>query len=156
MSSPSLRIRNFRPSDFEEIYQIDQICFPEALAFSRGEFSLYLSPPNSIARLAEGMNGIAGFVLAWIEGWSGAHVLTLDVVPEMRKCKIGTRLMNRLHRELQKCGVAVSVLEVETQNTAAQRLYEKLGYEYQELLPGYYRGRQDAYRMKRVMAEPRP
>ena len=58
--------------------------------------------------------------------------------------------MNRLHEALQRQGIRVSLLEVGMQNIPAQRLYEKLGYEVQGLLTGYYRGREDAYRMRRM------
>jgi [ribosomal protein S18]-alanine N-acetyltransferase len=150
MSSPLLWIRDFRPEDLEAIYQIDQICFPADIAFSRKEFTEYLRHPWRIACIAEGTDGIAGFVLARIEKRFSAHVLTLDVVPEMRQRKAGTMLMHSLHAEMQKQGIRVSVLEVGTQNLAAQRLYKKLGYEIQSLLRGYYRGREDAFRMRRM------
>jgi ribosomal-protein-alanine N-acetyltransferase len=150
MSSPALRIRDFRPEDFEMIYKIDQICFPADIAFSRNDFVFCLSHPGSIAFLAEEMSGIAGFVLARIETRSRAHVLTLDVVPELRGRSVGTKLMNRLHETLQGQRIRVSLLEVGIQNIAAQRLYEKLGYEVQGLLRGYYQGREDAYRMRRL------
>jgi ribosomal-protein-alanine N-acetyltransferase len=150
MSSPALRIRDFRPEDFETIYEIDQICFPADIAFSRKDFVFCFSHPKSIAFLAEERSGVAGFVLARIENRSSAHVLTLDVVPEMRGRGVGMQLMNRLHETLQEQGIRVSLLEVGIQNIRAQRLYEKLGYEVQGLLRGYYRGREDAFRMRRV------
>jgi ribosomal protein S18 acetylase RimI-like enzyme len=43
----------------------------------------------------------------------------------------------------------VFVLEVGVENSPAQKLYEKLQYEYLERLSGYYHVRQDAYRMAR-------
>jgi ribosomal-protein-alanine N-acetyltransferase len=149
MSERRLRIRTFRLEDFEAIYRIDQICFPPEIAFSRGEFLFYLGHRKRIAYLAEGSDGIAGFVLAQIDNASIAHVVTLDVVPEMRRCSVGTRLMNQMHDELQKRGVKAAILEVGVQNTAARRLYEKLGYESECLLPGYYGGKEDACRMRR-------
>lgn len=149
MSKLRLRIRDFRPEDFEAIYGIDQICFPLDIAFSRGEFAFCLNHPQGIARVAEGVDGIAGFVLARKEGPFRAHILTLDVVPEMRRRGVGTRLMNDLHHALKQQSIGLLVLEVAVKNVGAQRLYENLGYEYRGLLAGYYRGREDAYRMTR-------
>ena len=60
--------------------------------------------------------------------------------------------MNKLHLELKKQKIGLSILEVGVQNLPAQHLYEKLHYQYLETLVGYYRGREDAYRMVRVHA----
>jgi [ribosomal protein S18]-alanine N-acetyltransferase len=150
MSNLLPRIRRYHPEDFETLFRIDQICFPTGIAFSRGELAFFLRHPKSIARVAEGSGRILGFVLARLENQNSAHVLTLDVVPEFRKHNIGTALMNRLHRELEKQKVGTSILEVGVQNIAAQRLYKKLNYHYQGTLVGYYRGREDAYLMIRV------
>jgi len=150
MSNQPLRIRNFQDGDLEALYRIDQACFPADIAFSRGEFLFYLSHPKSIARVAEGPGGILGFVLARIEARQSAHVVTLDVVPEARRRNIGTVLMEALHEVIGRQGIRVFILEVGVGNMPAQRLYEKLGYERIEKLEGYYRGREDAYRMLRT------
>ncbi len=126
---------------------IDRICFPEDIAFSREDLIGCLKHPESIAWLAESAGRILGFVLARIDSQSCAHVLTLDVVPSARKHKIGTKLMNQLHADLSRRNVRFSFLEVAVQNIPAQRLYERLQYRYVGVLPGYYHGREDAYRM---------
>ncbi len=130
--------------------EIDRICFPKDIAFSRAELIFYLNHSKSITRVAEGLGRILGFVLARIESPGTAHVITLDVVPEVRQRRIGTQLMNAMHRELERQKIGVAVLEVSTGNLVAQRLYEKLKYQYLETLSGYYLGREDAYRMARL------
>ena len=146
-----IKIRNFQTGDLDALYEIDQTCFPEDIAFSRAELTFYLSHSASIARVAEEDGRIIGFVLARIESPVFAHVLTLDVVPEVRRRKIGTALMEELHGMLGERGIRISILEVATGNAAAQRLYEKMQYEYLETLSGYYHGRGDAYRMARLI-----
>jgi ribosomal protein S18 acetylase RimI-like enzyme len=69
----------------------------------------------------------------------------------VRQCGIATMLMNDLHRELEKRKIQISILEVGVDNISAQCLYRKLGYEKVDTLIGYYRGREDAYRMMRVV-----
>jgi ribosomal-protein-alanine N-acetyltransferase len=155
MTCPPLRIRSFHPADFEELFQIDQVCFPEEIAFSRGELVYYLTHPGSIARVAEAAGDILGFVLAMTGSRTSSRILTLDVVPEARRRRIGTALMNALHAELKRKGITVSILEVGVLNTPAQRLYEKLRYRQVETLAGYYRGKEDAYRMIRKAPEKR-
>jgi ribosomal-protein-alanine N-acetyltransferase len=151
MSRLPLRIRNTQADDLEVLYQIDQICFPEDIAFSRIELAFYLNHPQSIAWVAEEPAGILGFVLAHVENATRAHVLTLDVVPAARQCSIGTSLMDTLHRELRRRKIEATILEVGIQNVPAQRLYEKLRYQYLRILPGYYHGREDAYQMAHVV-----
>jgi len=154
MSSLPLRIRSFQPVDLNELYRIDQVCFPAEIAFSRVEFIYYLGNPKSMVWIAEESGTMAGFVMACAEKRFAAHVLTLDVLPEYRKRQIGTALMDKLHGELGKKRILKSVLEVGVQNVAAQRLYEKLHYHYTETLIGYYRGLEDAFRMIRSPHRP--
>jgi len=150
MSTLPLRIRDFRFEDFETLYQMDQVCFAEGIAFSRGELSFYLTHPRSIARVAEQEGRISGFVLARIKGRSTAHMITLDVEPDGRRRGIGSMLMKDVHRELERRIVAVSILEVGVDNVPAQCLYKKLGYHETATLIGYYRGSEDAYQMELV------
>jgi ribosomal protein S18 acetylase RimI-like enzyme len=150
MSGLPLRIRNFQDEDLERLYEIDRICFSDEIAYSRAELLFQVNHPKSITRVGEGPGTILGFVLARIEHPSCAHVLTLDVIPEARRCRIGISLMRFLHGLLAKEHVTVAVLEVSVRNLPAIRLYEKLRYKHVETLYGYYRGGGDAYRMVRV------
>jgi ribosomal-protein-alanine N-acetyltransferase len=152
MSGQPVKIRDFQAGDLEELYQIDQTCFSEDIAFSRNELTFYLNHPESIARVAEGNGRILGFVLARIDGPVLAHVLTLDIVPEARRRGIGTSLMDSLHGTLREKGIEAAILEVSTNNVPAQRLYEKMQYQYLGILSGYYHGREDAYRMARIVS----
>jgi len=154
MPELSPRIRDFQREDLEVLCEIDRICFPEDIAFSRAELIFYLNHPKSIARVAEGPGRILGFVLARVESPVSAHVITLDVVPDVRQRRIGSALMNNLHREFEKQNIGVAVLEVGTGNLAAQHLYEKLQYRYLETISGYYHGREDAFRMARIFKTP--
>jgi len=126
---------------------MDRLCFPEGIAFSRKELAFYLTRRRGIARIAEQSGCMAGFALAQIERHSIGHMITLDVSPEFRRIGIGRMLLQSVHDEFAKSGIAISILEVAVENKEAQSLYEKLGYQPIETLVGYYRGREDAYRM---------
>jgi [ribosomal protein S18]-alanine N-acetyltransferase len=154
MSVLPLRIRNFQNEDLETLYEIDRVCFAEDIAFSRTELLCQIHNCKSITRVGEGLGRILGFVIARIENPSYAHVLTLDVVPGARRCGIGIALMRTMHRVLAKKKIRAAFLEVSEQNLPAQRLYEKLQYRYVETVHGYYRGREDAYRMVRTRSLP--
>jgi ribosomal protein S18 acetylase RimI-like enzyme len=146
-----LRIRNFQDKDLETLYEIDRICFADDIAFSRTELLSQINYSKSITWVGEGLGRILGFVIARVENSSSAHVLTLDVVPDARRCGIGISLMRAMHRALARENIGVAFLEVSVRNLAAQRLYERLQYDYLETLYGYYQGREDAYRMVRMV-----
>jgi [ribosomal protein S18]-alanine N-acetyltransferase len=151
MSQLPLRIRDFQDNDLETLCEIDRLCFPEDIAFTRAEFVSHINHPKSITRVGEGLGRILGFVIAQIEGPSYAHLITLDVIPGARKRLIGTILMKTIHRELEQRGISMAILEVSVKNLPAKQLYEKLKYQYLETLSGYYNGREDAYRMVRIL-----
>ncbi len=146
-----LRIRNFRDEDLTTLCEIDRVCFAEGIAFSRTELLSHINHPKSITRVGEGLGRILGFAIAYVENPSFAHVLTLDVVPEARRRRIGMSLMNALHRVIAQENIRFAFLEVSVRNLPAQRLYERLQYRYWETLYGYYEGREDAYRMFRTV-----
>jgi len=146
-----LLIRDVKPNDFEKLYDIDRICFPDYMAYSRAELRFYLRHPFSISRLAEFARNVIGFAIGRIEPGACAHIITLDVVPGERRRKVGSALMEVLHAEFRRLGAARVMLEVDTGNETAQSFYLGLGYERRELLRGYYDARSDAYRMMLIL-----
>jgi len=142
-------IRQYLPADLERLYEIDRVCFPPTIAYSIGELRFYLAGRRSVGRVAEVSRRIAGFAVGRIERDSVAHVITLDVMPEARRKGIGRALMDALHAEFDRQGVMCVILEVSAKDPEARRFYEKLGYRFAGLLPGYYNGEIDACRMIR-------
>jgi len=149
--SVPFKIRAYRPEDLPTLHSIDRACFPPGIAFSRLELSFYLKQPGSIARIADGGGKVVGFVVGRVEPDNSGHVVTLDVISNARRANVGTSLMKVLHQEFGKRKVAVSVLEVNAEDEGARQFYEKLEYQYLELLKGYYYGRLNAYRMVRLL-----
>jgi len=43
------QLRSYRASDFETLYRIDQVCFPEGIAYGRFEMKVYLRAEDPIA-----------------------------------------------------------------------------------------------------------
>jgi ribosomal-protein-alanine N-acetyltransferase len=133
-----LKIRDFHPKDLDTLHNIDILCFPEGIAFSREDLLFILNYSGSITRVAEASGRIAGFVMARIENHRRAHIVTLDVVPEAQRQGIGSLLMEDVHNILREREIDASILEVGTDNLGARRLYETLGYRYAGFLSGYY------------------
>jgi [ribosomal protein S18]-alanine N-acetyltransferase len=151
-SSDSTIIRDFRPEEIPRMHEIDRLCFPDYMAYSRAELIYFVKHAASITRIAECAGEIIGFAVGCCAPGSQAHIITLDVAPEARRRRVGTALMEALHEEFRKRGVVQVALEVATGNESAQRFYEKLGYELKKLLRGYYKNRSDAYQMVRQLS----
>ena len=137
--------------EIERLHEIDRVCFPDYMAYSRTELHFFLRHPFSIGKMAVAAATICGFAIGRCRPGSLAHVITLDVIPEARRHGVGAMLMAALHEEFRKRDCTQVALEVAAGNSAAQRFYEALGYRRVKLLPGYYQGRQDAYHLEKLL-----
>ena len=76
-----------------------------------------------------------------------SHILNLTVQPQLRRRGIGERLLKQFLQLAQRHNADVIMLEVRPSNTAAIRLYEKLGFNEMGVRRNYYpdkNGREDA------------
>ncbi len=67
-----------------------------------------------------------------------AEILTLGVLPNFRSQKIGENMLKIGIAHLHNVGVNRIFLEVSTENTAAQKLYQKLEFLVVGRRPNYY------------------
>lgn len=149
-------IREYRPADFEALWQIDQRCFPSGISYTQPELRSFISKRNAIT-LVMAFHGhgngqpeerIAGFVVAHVLRSKYGRVVTLDIVPEVRRFGLGARLMKVCEERLLAMGCTEIYLEVAVDNQPALRLYKKLGYEVLGVLPEYYASHSlDAFQM---------
>ena len=78
-------LRDYRDSDFETLWHIDQECFPPELAYSRTELGGYIRRGGSVTLVAEREGKIAGYIVAERGGRNAGHVITLDVRAQVRR-----------------------------------------------------------------------
>ena len=76
-----------------------------------------------------------------------ANLDLLGVHPSQRRQGVGRRLVTWLLDTCRGADIQRVSLQVRADNPGAQAFYTRLGFEVQETLPGYYRGRLDALRM---------
>ncbi|VFQ92966.1 unnamed protein product [Cuscuta campestris] len=135
------------PKIVDEIVRIEKRAFPkhESLAQS---FNEELRKNNAGLLYMEAENGeVAGYVMfSWPSSLS-ASITKLAVKEKYRREGIGEAL---LKGAIQKCrgrNVQRVSLHVDPSRTPAVKLYEKLGFQVDALVEGYYSVDRSAYRM---------
>jgi ribosomal protein S18 acetylase RimI-like enzyme len=127
---------------------MDQVCFPEGIAYGRFEMKVYLRAAGSYCLLAESGGNVAGFILTELAPDEG-HVITLDVLEAYRRQAIGSLLLATAEREASSRGGKRMVLETATTNKAAVAFWKKHGYREFRTIQDYYGRGLDAFQMHR-------
>lgn len=133
-----MRIRNYRPSDLQTLFEIDQACFPPGIAYPKNELRNFIAQRGSRTWVAEAGKETIGFLIACRESEESAHVVTIDVVESSRRKGVGAALMDAAEGWAGKMRVEFLYLETAEDNLVAQRFYQARGYFKVERVEGYY------------------
>jgi [ribosomal protein S18]-alanine N-acetyltransferase len=150
-----IRLRSFQMRDLAGLHQLDQVCFPREIAYSRAELQYFLTHPKCSCWIAEQPDDkLAGFVIferSKRHGRRAGHIVTLDIDPEERRRGLGTLLMQTAEEQMRQEGAGVLSLEVAENNPAAQQFYRSLGFVTRGRIAKYYGGKVDAEVMEKVI-----
>lgn len=149
-------LRDYRDSDFDTLWRIDQECFPPDLAYSRIELAGYIRRPSSVTLVAELEGKVAGYIVAERGGRKVGHIITLDVRAPARRAGLGAKLMSAAEKRLRALGCPSVLLEVAVTNAGAIAFYHRLGYTTLATIPKYYNARTDALLLGKKLATPKP
>jgi [ribosomal protein S18]-alanine N-acetyltransferase len=122
-----IHLRVATKADLDDLFELDQVCFPPQIAYSRGEFRSLLNSPRSRSAVAEEDQTLAGFAVAQTVRARGSfvgHIVTIDVAPDFRRRGIGRLLMDHLESTLRAGGAERLRLEVAVNNSPALRFYD--------------------------------
>ena len=137
-------IREAASSDIPALCALERECFSSP--WSEGAFSESMQSGNAHFLLCEGEGGE---VLGYIGGiflLDECTVTDVCTAEHARRQGIGEALLKQLEAECRARGAAHIFLEVRESNTAAIRLYERLGYERLGVRAGAYsKPRENAY-----------
>lgn len=166
MAAVSTRIRDFKPEDFDCLWQIDQECFPPGISYSRPELRAYVRRRGSFTLVAEresqpqglpkvqladsdGHCGIQGFIVAY--GGMAGHIITIDVLASARRSGLGSQLLATAEDRLRTGGSRAVGLETAVDNHAAIAFYKRHGYSVFGTWPRYYSNGVDALAMRKQL-----
>jgi ribosomal-protein-alanine N-acetyltransferase len=110
---------------------------------------------ETLAPVACDRGRIAGFAIMEF-GDERAHLVLLAVRPAHRRLGIGRRLLEWLVESARSAGIASLHLELRAGNEAGKGFYRAMGFDETIVVPGYYRGREAAVRMIRVLRSTAP
>jgi ribosomal-protein-alanine N-acetyltransferase len=146
----ALQVRQFKKSDFDMLWQIDEACFDPQLAYSRPELAFYMKRAGSFTFVAETEGQILGFIVAECRRKNG-HIITIDVIAAARRGGVGSSLLDAAEERLLEAGVTTVALETPVNNAAAIRFYKQKGYFVEKTAAGYYSGQLDALVMAKEL-----
>jgi ribosomal-protein-alanine N-acetyltransferase len=145
-------IRNFRPEDFETLWQMDQECFPPGISYSKQELKAYVRRRGSFTLVATNADQckVAGFIV--VHDGPTAHVITIDVDTAARRSGVGSLLLRAAEDRLRAEGAFAVGLETAVDNLAALSFYKRHGYSVIRTSPRYYSNGVDALVMKKELS----
>jgi [ribosomal protein S18]-alanine N-acetyltransferase len=150
-----IQLRAAIEADLHSLFELDQICFTDGIAYSLSEFRSLLRSKGTIGVVAEDNGVLAGFAMAQLGRLRrsyGGHVVTIDVAPEFRRRGVGRLLMAHIERQVRDAGASWLRLEVAVNNAAALSFYKGLGFEAIGRIRGYYQRNLDAIAMEKILA----
>ncbi len=148
-----ISFRKLQQKDLYQAYLLDQLCFPQSISYSFDTFLYFYFYIKHYSLVAEEDGKIVGFIIASIERDKTSQIITLDIHPNYRKRKLGTKLLSSVEDHLISRGIKNVYLQVEVNNTPAINLYKKFGFTEARRLPRYYLNKIDALLMKKILAE---
>ena len=131
-------LRDYLPSDFDQLLRIDTACFPPLIAYSAEEMADFIGDPASRTWVAEGSGEVLGFLIATRIQFRRLHVVTLDVVESWRRRGVGRALMTTAEDAARGNKVPVISLETAENNLNAQAFYRLQGFRKARRITGYY------------------
>jgi ribosomal-protein-alanine N-acetyltransferase len=137
-----------RFKDIDKVYELETGLFLNPWPRSFFEHDLVLK--NTIAFIVEVEDKVVAYSLASCNN-SKFHITNIAVNKECQREGIGTELMNRLEKIAFDRGCTYAYLEVRTDNIAAIKMYEALGYAIARRHELYYINGDDAYVMDKEL-----
>lgn len=142
-------IEIMRKEDLAQIVDLEKKCFNDAWNLEQIENELEVNPFSNGYMLKEN-DKVVAYAFMW-ETFEMAQIARIGVDPDQRKKHYGQKMMEELFKKARSGGCEYMSLEVRESNTAAIKLYEKLGFITVNVSKGYYSDNENAIVMTRAL-----
>jgi [ribosomal protein S18]-alanine N-acetyltransferase len=149
-------LRDFRREDFDTLWNLDQECFPEGIAYTRFELAAYMKRPGAFTMVAEHAPDILGFIVAEANRRRVGHIVTIDILPLARRLGIASDLLRAAEERLRAADCRIVRLESAVDNAGALAFYKRHHYELVKTLPSYYSSGLDAFALEKNLLSSTP
>lgn len=144
----SYAIRPLTDKHLKEVLKLNLRCFKAGENYTKYTFAHLLSTPKCISyRAVNPRNNMVGFIFLTVNENGFGHVTTIGVAPEHRRRGLGNRLLQHAENALRNRKISAMSLEVRVSNTAAQKLYQEIGFAIVQRLKDYYKNGEDGFLM---------
>ena len=141
-----------RPSDAQALAMMSRDLIEAGLGwvYRTERFARLIANDEAIALVARLQDRPVGFAVMEF-GEERAHLVVLAVLPRHQRTGIGRRMIAWLLKSAITAGVTSVHVELRADNDAAYSLYRSMGFTETLRVPGYYRGKETAIRMIRML-----
>jgi ribosomal-protein-alanine N-acetyltransferase len=152
-------LRDYRPEDFNTLWEIDQSCFAPGIAYSQFELRSYIRRSGTFSLVAESEGSsptsriTLGFLIAEARRGAG-HIITLDVHSQARRHGVGSALLGAAETLLADAKSRVVRLETAVDNVSALAFYKRQQYDVVQTIPRYYSNGLDALLLEKSLLSP--
>jgi len=155
MNAKNITLRPGRAADAVRIAAMSRDLIETGLGWSWGPDRVARSIANkdTSTLLACERDRVVAFAIMYF-GDEHAHLNLLAVRQSHQRLGIGKHMVEWLMESAYAAGIATIHLELRAANTAARSFYRSLAFTESAYIPGYYRGREMALRMVRVLRRP--
>jgi ribosomal-protein-alanine N-acetyltransferase len=152
MSAAAIQLRLARAQDARTIAQMSRELIEAGLGWSYDAPRIVrlIADADTVSLVACDQTTPVGFAIMQF-GDERAHLVLLAVMPRHQRQGVARRLLSWLLATARTAGIAELSLELRAGNAGARAFYRSMGFDDAGLLPGYYRHREPALRMKRVL-----
>jgi ribosomal-protein-alanine N-acetyltransferase len=155
VSSQDITLQLASPSDAEAIAAMSRDLIEAGLGWQYHTQRIrgLMRDPETATLVARDGDRVLGFAIMCFND-ERAHLVLMAVRPATQRRGIARRMTRWLLESAATAGIASIHLELRAQNKAAYSFYRAMGFGETLRLPGYYRGRESAIRMMRMLRAP--
>ncbi|HEY1326515.1 MAG TPA: GNAT family N-acetyltransferase [Casimicrobiaceae bacterium] len=152
MAARNIVVDFARPSDAQALAVMSRDLIESGLGwvYRTERFARLIASDDTVALVARANDRPVGFAVMEF-GDERAHLVVLAVSPRYQRIGIARRLVAWLLKSALIAGITSIHVELRADNDAAFAFYRAMGFTETLRVPGYYRGRETAIRMIRML-----